>query len=474
MIGRQEILEFSREFSLRPNVVEKDYALGWLLFGIGQHPELKDTWVFKGGTCLKKCYFETYRFSEDLDFTLLEPAHLDEAFLKRVFSEASERIYQRSGLELPPETFRCDVFQNPRGKTAVQGRIGYRGPIAPGGELPRIKLDLTNDEQVVLKPIRRRVHHGYSDAPEEGIEVLCYPYLEIFAEKIRALAERQRPRDVYDVIHLYRHPEMRPDPRELSRVVGEKCSFKGIAFPSFQALQREPHMTELKTEWPNMLAHQLPALPPFEGYWSELAQLFAWLGGAAAPVLERIPAGREPEDPQWVPPAVAHAWGLRVPLEVIRFAGANRLCVKLGYDGTERLIEPYSLRRTQEGNLLLHAIRVEDRKHRSYRVDKIESAEVTQQSFTPAYAVELTPAGPLHAPPQTRSNSLPSLGRGITGFSPRRSAGGVAGPRYVVQCSLCGRRFTKTTMDTSLRPHKAKGGYPCSGSYGQYVETKWG
>jgi len=30
------------------------------------------SWAFKGGTCLKKCYFETYRFSEDLDFTLTE------------------------------------------------------------------------------------------------------------------------------------------------------------------------------------------------------------------------------------------------------------------------------------------------------------------------------------------------------------------------------------------------------------------
>ncbi|HEY0410225.1 MAG TPA: nucleotidyl transferase AbiEii/AbiGii toxin family protein [Candidatus Dormibacteraeota bacterium] len=25
----------------------------------------------KGGTCLRKCYYETYRFSEDLDFTLV-------------------------------------------------------------------------------------------------------------------------------------------------------------------------------------------------------------------------------------------------------------------------------------------------------------------------------------------------------------------------------------------------------------------
>ena len=67
MINRQEIRDFSREFGLAANMIEKDYALGWVLAGISNHPALASSWVFKGGTCLKKCYFETYRFSEDLD-----------------------------------------------------------------------------------------------------------------------------------------------------------------------------------------------------------------------------------------------------------------------------------------------------------------------------------------------------------------------------------------------------------------------
>jgi predicted nucleotidyltransferase component of viral defense system len=70
MIDRREILEAASAFSLLPSIVEKDYVLGWMLAGINAYDELGETWVFKGGTCLKKCYFETYRFSEDLDFTL--------------------------------------------------------------------------------------------------------------------------------------------------------------------------------------------------------------------------------------------------------------------------------------------------------------------------------------------------------------------------------------------------------------------
>jgi predicted nucleotidyltransferase component of viral defense system len=50
-------MDFSREFGLRPDIVEKDYVLGWLLAAISNHNELASMWVFKGGTCLKKCFF---------------------------------------------------------------------------------------------------------------------------------------------------------------------------------------------------------------------------------------------------------------------------------------------------------------------------------------------------------------------------------------------------------------------------------
>jgi predicted nucleotidyltransferase component of viral defense system len=87
MIDRREILEAASSFSLLPNVVEKDYFLGWVLAGINAHEELAESWLFKGGTCLKKCYFETYRFSEDLDFTLRNEDHVDEEFSRSVFEE---------------------------------------------------------------------------------------------------------------------------------------------------------------------------------------------------------------------------------------------------------------------------------------------------------------------------------------------------------------------------------------------------
>ena len=40
MIDKSEIMDFSREFGLTANVIEKDYVLGWVLAGIFNHSEI--------------------------------------------------------------------------------------------------------------------------------------------------------------------------------------------------------------------------------------------------------------------------------------------------------------------------------------------------------------------------------------------------------------------------------------------------
>jgi hypothetical protein len=166
LIDKREILDFAREFGLLPNVIEKDFVIGWLLAGIANNSDLSPSWVFKGGTCLKKCYFETYRFSEDLDFRLTEPGQLKEEFLVHALRQISDWVYEESGVEMPPETIRFEIYKNPRGNLSAQGHVGYRGPMGSRGDIPRVKLDLTHDEILVLDPLMREVHHPYSDKPD--------------------------------------------------------------------------------------------------------------------------------------------------------------------------------------------------------------------------------------------------------------------------------------------------------------------
>ena len=465
MIDRREIIDTASAQSLLPQVVEKDYVLGWILAGIYQHEALSENWIFKGGTCLKKCFFETYRFSEDLDFTLRDPAYLDAAFLSAAFADITDWIYERTGIELPVERQKFDVYTNPHGNLSCQGKIPYRGPIAPRGKsIPNIKLDLTADEHLVLAPVRLSIYHPYSDEPGEGIHVSAYAYEEAFGEKVRALAERARPRDLYDVVNLYRNTDARPSPSVLLDVLRQKCEFKGIPIPRTPA-DLEPHRADLEGAWDHMLGHQLPALPPVQSFWDALAEFFAWLETGIAP---EIPAAYQVTAGE----TVLRERTLHLPvsgiarsyLEVIRFAAANRLCVDLLYKNETRRIEPYSLRRTQDNNIILHAYDTEKQGHRSYRVDRIQDARSTGQTFVPRYAVELSPAGLVIVQPTATR---------VTGLSSPRRTSRIAKHRnelrHVYECPYCHRRFYRKGRNSTLKPHNDKNGYRCSGRRATYI-----
>jgi predicted nucleotidyltransferase component of viral defense system len=468
MIDKREILEATSSFSLRlPSVVEKDYVLGWILAGINAHEQLADSWLFKGGTCLKKCYFETYRFSEDLDFTLRDASHLDEGFLKGVFEEVLAWVAEESGLNLPADQIEFDIYNNPRGQLSCQSKIAYRGPVSPtSGGWPKIKLDLTADERVVLPSVRREVFHPYTDKPEGGIWANCYAYEEAFGEKIRALGERTRPRDLYDVVNLYRHTDSRPTASALLDVLRQKCAYKAIPVPTFESLA--PHRQALDAMWSDMLSHQLPILPPIDDFWNALPEIFSWLTSSApVPIRSFIPSGanevaiRARVLPMGVPSRS------RSTLEVIRFAAANYLSVDLEYDGSVRRIEPYSLRQTTEGYFVLHAIRCDSGEHRSYRVDRMQGATVTSQAFDPRYAVELTSTGQFNVGSSMATFAKPRIIRTLA------AAGRSQGPTYVFRCTACGKIFNKRKMDGTLNAHKNRSGAQCYGRYGTFVRTKY-
>lgn len=480
MIDKQEILTTATRMSLLPNVVEKDYVLGWMLAGIYAHEELRESWVFKGGTCLKKCFFETYRFSEDLDFTLTEESHLDETFLKRVFGEIGVWIYNETGIEIPADKQDFDIHQNQRGSMQCEGKITYRGPISPNsGGLPRIKLDLLADERLVLAPVKASVFHPYSDEPGEGIEANCYAYEEVFAEKTRALAERTRPRDLYDVINLFRNADARPTPSVMLDVLRQKCEHKGIGVPTLADL--EPHRESLASAWESMLKHQLPSLPSLDTFWGELPAFFDWLASGRAPVVPAAYGGSAGD-------RVIRDRVLRLPigaerqsyLEVIRFAAANRLCVEMDYrsekgERSRRMIEPYSLRQTQQGDIILHTWDRSRNAHRGFRIDRIEGARSTNQTFTPRYAVELSPQGPVRVVPAAYRPPAPRATFGGVTRAPARRSRQTGGLKYIIQCPVCQKTFTRSTNDRKLNAHKNDWGSRCAGSgrTGYLVDTRY-
>ncbi len=193
------------------------------------------------------------------------------------FKEISEWVYDTTGIEIPKEMIRFEVYENIRGGMSALGRMAYRGPLQPGGDLPRLKLDLTIDEILVLEPEIRKVYHPYSDGPNEGIQILSYCFEEVFAEKIRALAERERPRDLYDVVQMSRHKKLRARQKVIFNILEKKCAYKKIPVPFMNTLKNRPEREELEAEWKNMLAHQMSSLPDFELFWKEISGVMEWL-----------------------------------------------------------------------------------------------------------------------------------------------------------------------------------------------------
>jgi predicted nucleotidyltransferase component of viral defense system len=461
MIGRADIVERVLEWQLTEEVIEKDYVLGWLLWGIATDPVLSERWAFKGGTCLKKCYIETYRFSEDLDFTVLPngPIRPDDVtpLLRRVLA----RVNEASGIDF---SAREPLVRLRPGDVTAEGRVYYVGPRGAPGPA-RVRLDLAADERIVRPPVLREIAHPYPDGPLAA-SVRCYSFEEVFAEKLRALGQRARPRDLYDVVNLFRRNDLRLYPDVIRTALIEKCQVRDVALPSAAQFTDDALRATLVADWANMLTHQLPVLPPVQDFLDELPQLFGWLDGTVEfDVLAPVPAGAG-EDRSWSPPPTAATWGVGVPLESIRFAATNHLLVELGYDGTTRLIEPYALRRSSAGRLLVHAERADGSGHRAYGVDKISRVRVTRSPFRPRFPIEFSARGPLQAPLQSRT----SVGRRAPRAQSRTRQYGQ--PGYMYACHVCGREFAHSHRNSALRKHKDPYGYPCRGRSGRYIGSR--
>ncbi|MEO8416273.1 MAG: nucleotidyl transferase AbiEii/AbiGii toxin family protein [Ginsengibacter sp.] len=165
MIKPGEIQQKAREAGVRDQQIEKDYVLSWILKGVAQHEQLSKIIVFKGGTVVKKIYFEDYRFSEDLDFTMLN----DEITNEQIFSWFKETFeYVREGANIPLE-----IIDNSKHEDdGINFYIGYAGPLGGQGNNKRVKVDISRSETLVFEPAMKTTIIGYSDLEEH--QLLCY------------------------------------------------------------------------------------------------------------------------------------------------------------------------------------------------------------------------------------------------------------------------------------------------------------
>lgn len=166
-------------------VAEKDYFLAIvlkILYGSGIGNKL----VFKGGTALHHLYLDQLRFSENLDFGILEPITLEG--LEKVFSEYDFLEIKK----VSPSDFSLKI-----------DRLKFEGPLGQPNSL-KIDIDLT---QKIIKPTRKM---KYQNNYRVDVEVVSMDLTEICAEKLRAANERARYRDFYDLVMALKKHSVKP------------------------------------------------------------------------------------------------------------------------------------------------------------------------------------------------------------------------------------------------------------------------
>jgi predicted nucleotidyltransferase component of viral defense system len=241
--------------------IEKNYVLSWILIGIAGS-KLSDLLSFKGGTALKKFYFPDYRFSEDMDFTVLKEITIEN------IEEMLEDVYVRV---LNLSNIRLAFKKKEKHSNSYTFFINFSGPL--GADLTRgeIKLDFTVNEKLINQPVVKtllREYEEYQDIPD-NISLKVYSLEEIFMEKILSIldARRNEPRDIYDLWYLISNESL--EYIDLGKQIKEKGIHKDIAsFDIIKVLDRKEK--NYKNLWQVRLDKYMIDLPYFENVYREL------------------------------------------------------------------------------------------------------------------------------------------------------------------------------------------------------------
>ena len=192
MITRQQLEIINRRTIKYPlAVAEKDYFLAVALKLIAES-SLGSTLVFKGGTAIHHCYLDQHRFSEDLDFSANQKPITLEA-IRTVFAPADYLKIKKEYLS---------------GATVKIEKLQYTGPLVLPNSL-KVEIDFL---QNVLLPAQTMPYKNVW-----GIDCMVWvmDVKEIAAEKIRAMSDRARYRDFYDLFLI-----LEKFPLNLAEIVG--------------------------------------------------------------------------------------------------------------------------------------------------------------------------------------------------------------------------------------------------------------
>ena len=161
--------------------VEQDLVLSRLIVEIASHPLLGNELVFRGGTCLHKVWLDRpWRYSEDLDYVRRTPGGVG-GILDAIREVAAMMGFDR---------VQTDVRRHPKAR--------LDSTFVRGGRM-RVKIELNTFERSSARPTVTKEFGVDSPWFSGAADVATYALEELVATKIRALFQRKKGRDLFDL-----------------------------------------------------------------------------------------------------------------------------------------------------------------------------------------------------------------------------------------------------------------------------------
>jgi len=215
------IRRLTTETKFSPELLEKDYYLTRILHKIAEK-QIKD-FVFKGGTCLNKCYLGFYRLSEDLDFVYNKDVkNLTKIQIKKILDKLRRELFDilnelelKTNKELGEGWKMLTSKEDPK-IIGLEIIANYNSLI--DNSVQTIKLEVSFRKKL-RKPTRMKaIKHEFIDALgqpilKKDVEIEAIDLTENFAEKFRALIIRKNiaVRDIYDIYFILKNRILKID-----------------------------------------------------------------------------------------------------------------------------------------------------------------------------------------------------------------------------------------------------------------------
>jgi predicted nucleotidyltransferase component of viral defense system len=195
MIPAAMITEWSQQCPwLSLAQVEQDLVLSRALVEIYRIPALRDSLVFRGGTALHKLVLQpAARYSEDLDFVQIREESIGQTL-----------DLLRSVLEPWLGIPKTDI--GPRGATQI---YRFESETPPVIRL-RLKIEINTREHFHMHPLQDHDFAVSSRWFNGTAQVPIYSVTELLGTKLRALYQRRKGRDLFDLWHAHQFKVLHP------------------------------------------------------------------------------------------------------------------------------------------------------------------------------------------------------------------------------------------------------------------------